>query len=232
MSNIKPLTGVQLKRPSGDLILERYLTHKASVKAELALCEVSNGDRKLPNCPSSVSEELMAHAFNGFRTPPRVTGDVILPKTENGMEVYYRNNPKLECKAITRSIGGKPGPSSFSPSTGKDAELAIGIMDIDNDVFNVYSAGTIENLAGIQINKNETFGDQQKAGRRPRIVLVTFDDEGNPVWNPNLSVTHVATYFLKEGEPLTFIKNKQDSKIEKFPTPEKKNSDFEASPAS
>lgn len=220
MSNVKPLSGDQLQRPAGKLILERYRAHKASVKAELALCEVSNGDRKLPNCPSSVSEELMAHAFGGFRSPPRVTGDVLLPDPEDG--VYYRHGPKVECKAITRSIGGKPGPSSFSPSTGSDAKLAIGIMDIDNNIFTVYSAGTIANLAGIQVNKKETFGEQQKAGRRPRIVLVTFDDEGNPVWNPNISVTHKASYFLN-NEVLTFVKGGGEVTTFDPPEDEKEN---------
>jgi len=85
---------------------------------------------------------------------------------KNG-DLHSKIRGKLECKSFTSD-----GPISFTPSSGWDEIYFLDARDWLNDKYILYRVELkyiSDEWKNIKVNKTQTFDDQCKQGRRPRI---------------------------------------------------------------
>lgn len=129
----------------------------------MAIYEVSYGlarqkGARAPNFPEYITEALACIHYNAIRFIPKA-GNV------KGGDLYNRTT-----HTINEVKGGMGcGPASFSPRIFADRILYVRVNPAawEYDIFNLdYSK-----IKDVQINKEQTFADQQNEGKRPRFDL-------------------------------------------------------------
>lgn len=113
------------------------------------------------NFPSELSEYIVCYVL-GYAIKTKGSGDAV--------DLSNEKNPRIiEIKGS--SATNIYAPNSFSPSENFD-ELIFIRLEKDLDICKIYCTGlNSEDIKEIKVNKIETFGEQQKQGRRPRFSI-------------------------------------------------------------
>jgi hypothetical protein len=123
---------------------------------------------RLPNMPEEVSENIAKFIVQNHMNdqtalwPKGTKGKVKLPG-----DLRSDSFGRLEVKCFTST-----GPISFGPTEAWDTLLFLDATDWRNDRFVMYGVSLANNdplWEAVQISKKQTYGDQCKAQRRPRI---------------------------------------------------------------
>lgn len=118
------------------------------------------GKIRLPNFPEHVSEMIIKNAI-------RQTGDLTVQKLKSG-DLVSATDGKLECKCFYST-----GPLSFSPSAEWNTLYVLDARSYRENTFTVFRICLNKQSSkwkAIKVNKNQTFEDQVKQKRRPRIT--------------------------------------------------------------
>ena len=107
--------------------------------------------------PDAISEPMGCYCLGFEWNRGDKVGDAYDPKT--GHKIEFKASSNME------------DLSSFGPDTKFD-NLYFLQFDTENDILRIYDLNiTSEQLKAYPTAKNETFGDKQKAGKRPHISL-------------------------------------------------------------
>lgn len=113
------------------------------------------------NLPSEISEAIVCYVLKYYINKGS-SGDAIDKIDDDTFRV-------IEIKgSSSKNINA---PNSFSPTEVFD-ELVFIRLEKDEDIFKIYKTGlSSNNIKQIKVNKEQTFEDQQKEGRRPRFSI-------------------------------------------------------------
>jgi len=138
--------------------------------ADLCKSSLKIGGTRIPNIPESVTEAILSLELNVGRCVENISG------SSSSFDLYdvYRKK-RIQLKAATST-----GPTSFGPKSQYDEiyfmyfrEIAEGKRSNNfSGKYEIYKLDTkIFPKLVLNKSKNETFEDQQKAGRRPRLSI-------------------------------------------------------------
>lgn len=159
MSNIERIEKMDLVTVDAQRINTaiRIYFHWKQLDAEI---RTFSGTRGI-NFPSELSECLVCYALN-FK----------LNKASGGDAVDFNVLPPkiIEIKASSTD-DAKADLSSFSPDEDFD-ELIFARLEKHDDLLKIYRLGmSSTDLKTVRVSKSQTFGDQQRQGRRPRFSI-------------------------------------------------------------
>ena len=139
---------------------------------ELQNNESSNNIKKIRklNFPSEISENIVKYCiFNKYNIMPNwstvKSGDLTLKLNTD------TNNKNKEIKIEVKAFSSC-GPISFGPHEYWDWIYFVDAINYSNKKFKIYElklSSLDDKWLNININKTETFNDQKKQNRRPRI---------------------------------------------------------------
>lgn len=173
---------------TGDLLREQYNLHKNYVSQRIKTTKEIGVNVRLPNMPEDISENIIKEIIRNKLNDKTSTWDC---KTG---DLHSQKEGKQECKCFTSD-----GPLSFTPSSDWDVIYFLDARNWLNDKLALYKVtlkmSSIE-WKNIKVSKTQTFADQTRQGRRPRITWEslypsiasncikiyqgTFDDIFNP----------------------------------------------------
>lgn len=172
-----------------ELLREQYNLHKNYVSQRIKTTKEIGVNVRLPNMPEDISENIIKEIIRNKLNDKSSTWDC---KTG---DLHSQKEGKQECKCFTSD-----GPLSFTPSSDWDVIYFLDARNWLNDKLALYKVilkmSSIE-WKNIKVSKTQTFADQTKQGRRPRITWEslypsiasncikiydgTFDDIFNPI---------------------------------------------------
>jgi len=145
-----------------ELLKEQYNLHKTYVKGRI-LTTIKLGVKvRLPAIPEDISENIIKEIIQNKLNDKTCTwnckkGDLLSEK--EGIQ---------ECKCFTSD-----GPLSFTPTSNWDCIYFLDARKwLSDDTFILYRISlkrSSDEWKNIKISKSQTFEDQTKQGRRPRI---------------------------------------------------------------
>lgn len=173
---------------TGELLREQYNLHKNYVSQRIKTTKEIGVNVRLPNMPEDISENIIKEIIRNKLNDKTSTWDC---KTG---DLHSQKEGKQECKCFTSD-----GPLSFTPSSDWDVIYFLDARNWLNDKLALYKVtlkmSSIE-WKNIKVSKTQTFADQTRQGRRPRITWEslypsiasncikiyegTFDDIFNP----------------------------------------------------
>jgi len=142
-----------------DVLIEQYTIHKTYILSRIASGKTLGIKFRLPAIPEDISENLIKftiHKLGDTTSSWRCKGDLVSKK--EGVQ---------ECKAFTSD-----GPLSYSPSSDWDVIYFLDARLWLQNIFVLYKIKlkkSSEEWGSIKVSKTQTFSDQAKQGRRPRI---------------------------------------------------------------
>jgi hypothetical protein len=145
-----------------ELLIEQLALHKGYVNGRINTTKKIGVKVRLPSIPEDISENIIKHILHN-----KVNDNTSRWDCKNG-DLESQKEGKQECKCFTSS-----GPPSFTPSSNWDV---IYFLDARNWLCNkfilhrVSLKRTSSEWLNIKVNKIQTFYDQTKQGRRPRIT--------------------------------------------------------------
>ena len=110
-----------------------------------------------PNFPEAISENIVVNILGKDHIWSTTKGDITNKKGH-----------VIEVKCSKNSLS----PISFGPTIKWDRLVLVKIIDEKITVYNVDS--TKSNFLQVMVNKSESFSDQCKSKRRPRITLTNL----------------------------------------------------------
>jgi hypothetical protein len=191
-SNVNVIPQVKVKMVKDnytkDLLKEQYYLHKMYVNGRINTTKKIGVKVRLPGIPADISENMVKfinhYILNDTTSRWNCKGD--LQSEKEGTQ---------ECKSFISNA-----PISFTPSSEWDVIYFLDARNWLNDKFILYRVSlkrTSPEWKNIKISKTQTFEDQTKQGRRPRISWEylqpkissycekvydgTFDDIFNPL---------------------------------------------------
>ncbi len=157
MNNNLPCIDLTIEYTEIDLL---YRFTRKQKEFLLDLQDKQNGlIKRLPCFPEDLSENIIKFAIRNM-------GDSTVTwagANDLTSQVYG----KIECKCFS-SIG----PLSFSPNSNWNIIYFLNAMNWSNDLFVIYQCklqGTSTEWLNLKVNKSQSFQDQIKNGRRPRM---------------------------------------------------------------
>lgn len=172
-----------------DLLKEQYPLHKAYVNGRINTTKKIGVKVRLPCIPEDISENIVKFILRNKLNDTTSTWDC-----KKG-DLQSEKEGKQECKCFTSD-----GPLSFTPSSEWDVIYFLDARNWLNDKFILYRVSlkrTSFEWKNIKVSKTQSFEDQTKQGRRPRITWEsllpqissycnkvyegTFDDIFNPL---------------------------------------------------
>ena len=172
-----------------DLLKEQYALHKAYVNGRINTTKKIGVKVRLPSIPEDISENIVKFILHN-----KVKDTTSRWDCKKG-DLQSEKEGKQECKCFTSD-----GPPSFTPSSDWDVIYFLDARNWLNDKFILYRVllkRTSSEWKNIKVSKTQTFDDQTKQGRRPRITWEslqpqissycnkvydgTFDDIFNPL---------------------------------------------------
>ena len=144
--------------------LKTYLLHRMNTKQTLPV--------RLPIIPEDISENIVKFVIINK------LGDHTCKWSKDVRrkgDLYSNREGQIEVKCYTSD-----GPISFGPSEEWDMLYLLDATKIHLDLFTVWRVphkNTSEQIKGIKVNKTQTFEDQSKEKRRPRINPKSMHDE-------------------------------------------------------
>lgn len=146
---------------SDELLKEQFELHKSYVKGRIDTTIKIGVKVRLPCIPEDISENIVKIIIHNKLNDKTSRWDCKKGDLESKKE------GKQECKCFTSD-----GPLSFTPSSEWDAIYFLDARNWLNDKFVLYKSSlkrTSTEWKNIKISKTQTFEDQTKQGRRPRI---------------------------------------------------------------
>jgi hypothetical protein len=145
------------------LLKEQYALHKSYVIGRINTTTKIGIKVRLPSIPEDISENIIKHIIRNK------TGDTTTRWDCKNGDLHSQKEGKQECKCFTSD-----GPPSFTPTSDWDVIYFLDARNwIYNDKFILYRIPlkrTSNEWKNIKVNKIQTFEDQTKQGRRPRIT--------------------------------------------------------------
>jgi hypothetical protein len=143
-----------------ELVKFQYELHKQYYSGRKTSISSANLTVRMPCIPEDISENLIKFIIHNKLNDPTSSwnckGDLLSQK-----------NGKQECKCFTSD-----GPLSFTPTSDWDEIYFLDARNWINDKFVLYRISlkrTSPEWNSIKVNKTQTFEDQTKQGRRPRM---------------------------------------------------------------
>jgi hypothetical protein len=143
-----------------DILKKFYNLHKSYVEQIKALSKNIDIKVRLPCIPEYISENIIKFIIHK-------NGDESSNWNCPG-DLYSQIEGKQECKCFTSD-----GPISFTPSSKWDIIYFLDAREWLNDKFILYRVNLkkqSDEWKNIPMNKDQSFDDQCKQGRRPRIA--------------------------------------------------------------
>jgi hypothetical protein len=143
------------------ILCEQYFLHKSYVTGRMETTKKVGIGIRLPSIPEDISENIIKFIIHNK------CGDKTSRWDCKVGDLYSQNEGKQECKCFTSN-----GPLSFTPSTEWDVIYFLDARNWLNDTFVLYKSSlkrTSKEWKNIMVNKLQTFEEQCKQGRRPRI---------------------------------------------------------------
>ncbi len=142
-----------------ETLISHFSLHKEYIEKLKIIEKDKNIKFRLPCIPEDISENMIKFII-------RKLGDTTCTWDCKG-DLWSNVDKKIECKCFTSK-----GPISFTPSSGWNEIYFFDATEWLNDKFILYKTKLnydSQEWKNISVNKKETFGDQAKSGRRPRI---------------------------------------------------------------
>ena len=144
-----------------DLLRTHYNIHKEYV-IKLKKSVIESGIKiRYPSIPEYISENIIKFIIHN-------NGDTSSNWNIGKGDLYSKKEGKQECKCFTSD-----GPPSFTPSSDWDVIYFLDARKWLDDKFILHKVTlkrTSDEWKKIKVNKTQTFDDQSKQGRRPRIT--------------------------------------------------------------
>lgn len=177
---------------SPDMVREQYALHKDYVEGRIRTTAQMSIKPRLPGMPEDISENIIKFIIH-FKL-----NDITSRWNCKKGDLYSEKEGCQECKCFTSD-----GPISFTPSSSWNVIYFLDAREWLNDRFVLYRCNlqrTSDVWCNIKVNKNQTFEDQAKQGRRPRLGWNTlikeieahttkvFDGSFNDIFTPSLEI--------------------------------------------
>lgn len=146
---------------TSELLREQYALHKLYVKGRIDTTNKIGVKVRLPCIPEDISENIVKQILHRL-------GDKTSRWDCKKGDLHSQKEGKQECKCFTSN-----GPPSFTPSSDWDVIYFLDARNWLKDMFVLYRVSlkrTSPEWKKIKVNKSQTFEDQTKQGRRPRIT--------------------------------------------------------------
>jgi hypothetical protein len=154
-----------------ELLKQQYALHQSYVKGRIETTIKIGIKVRLPSIPEDISEniikQLIHNKLNDKTSRWNCKGDLLSEK-----------EGKQECKCFTSDA-----PASFTPSSEWDIIYFLDARNWLNDTFILYQVPlkrTSNEWKNIKMSKTQTFEDQTKQGRRPRITWESLHPQIEP----------------------------------------------------
>ena len=147
---------------SEELLKEQFAIHKSYVEGRIHTTIKIGVKVRLPCIPEDISENIVKNIIRNKLNDKTSKWDCKKGDLESQKE------GKQECKCFTSD-----GPPSFTPSSDWDVIYFLDARKWLNDTFILYKVSlkrTSTEWKNIKVSKTQTFEDQTKQGRRPRIT--------------------------------------------------------------
>lgn len=145
-----------------ELLKEQIALHKSYVNGRINTTIKIGVKVRLPCIPEDISENIIKN----------IICNKLNDKTSNWNckkgDLESQKEGKQECKCFTSN-----GPLSFTPSSDWDVIYFLDARNWLNDMLILYKISlqrTSTEWKNIKVSKTQTFEDQTKQGRRPRIT--------------------------------------------------------------
>jgi hypothetical protein len=145
-----------------ELLKEQYALHKAYVTGRIYTTQKIGVKVRLPSIPEDISENIIKEIIHNKLNDKTARWDCKMG------DLHSQKQGKLECKCFTSN-----GPASFTPSSNWDVIYFLDARNWLTDHLILYRISlkrTSTEWKNIRVNKNQTFEEQAKQGRRPRIT--------------------------------------------------------------
>jgi|LakMenEpi03Aug12_release.lakeMendotaPanAssembly.Ray.scaffolds.fasta_scaffold180124_2 hypothetical protein len=164
LQNSSPFIKVEISEDSytKELLKEQYILHKNYVIGRINTTKKIGVKVRLPCIPEDISENIVKQIIHNKLNDKTSRWDC-----KKG-DLYSQKEGKQECKCFTSD-----GPPSFTPSSDWDIIYFLDARQWLNDTFVLYRIPlqrTSTEWKNIKVSKTQTFEDQSKQGRRPRIT--------------------------------------------------------------
>jgi hypothetical protein len=149
-------------RYTEELLKEQYNLHKSYVIGRIETIKITNVKVRLPCIPEDISENIIKYIIHSKLNDKTSTWDC----AKGDLQSQKEGNQ--ECKCFTSN-----GPASFTPTSDWDVIYFLDARNWLNDIFILYRIElkrTSNEWKNIKVSKAQTFDDQCKQGRRPRIT--------------------------------------------------------------
>ena len=147
---------------TSDILKEQYKLHMNYVKLRKESGERLKIKFRLPHIPEDISENIIKFIIRNW------VGDKTSTWSCKSGDLHSDVEGTQECKCFTSD-----GPLSFSPSTTWNVIYFLDARKwLDNKyvLYRVNLTKTSEKWQALRMSKTQTFGEQMKQGRRPRII--------------------------------------------------------------
>jgi hypothetical protein len=144
------------------VLKEQYTIHKSYVKSRKETTKKLGVNVRLPSIPEDISENIVKFIIHNKLNDKTSSWDC-----KKG-DLYSEKEGKQECKCFTSD-----GPLSFTPTSEWDVIYFLDARSWLDDKFKLYKIilkRTSDEWKNIKVNKTQTFGDQCKEKRRPRLI--------------------------------------------------------------
>lgn len=146
---------------SEEILKQQYALHKLYVNGRIETTKKIGVKVRLPCIPEDISENIVKYIIHNKLNDKTSKWECKSGDLESNIE------GKQECKCFTSD-----GPLSFTPSSDWDIIYFLDARNWLNDKFILYRISlkrTSTEWKNIKVNKTQTFENQSKQGRRPRI---------------------------------------------------------------
>lgn len=145
-----------------ELLKDQYALHKLYVLGRIETTQKIGVKVRLPCIPEDISENIVKHIIHNKLNDTTSRWDC-----KKG-DLHSQQEGIQECKCFTSD-----GPLSFTPSSMWDIIYFLDARNWLDDKFILYKIPlkrTSTEWKNIKVSKTQTFEDQTKQGRRPRIT--------------------------------------------------------------
>ena len=155
-----------------EILKRQYNMHKEYVKGRIQSIKESNVKVRLPCIPEDMSENIIKNIIHNKLGDKSSTWDCAKG------DLFSNIEGKQECKCFTSN-----GPLSFTPSSEWDVIYFLDARQWLEDKFVCYRIPLKKNSdewKNIKVNKTQTFDEQSKEKRRPRINWLSLHQQISP----------------------------------------------------
>ena len=143
-----------------ELLREQYALHKSYVNGRIETTQKIGVKVRFPSIPEDISENIVKQILH------KLHDKTSRWDCKQG-DLHSKKEGKQEVKCFTSN-----GPCSFTPTSNWDILYFLDARNWLTDKFILYRIPlkrTSTEWKNIKVNKTQTFEDQSKQGRRPRI---------------------------------------------------------------